>query len=306
MISSTKNPRIVEARKLTQRKHRLRQNCFLVEGLQLLGMALQARVLPAMQARIIPRQVFYSEPLFAGDMAPHLLAQLIEAGAEASAVAPQVLNALSERDHSQGLIATFALRELERSLHELDLAGSAKIEVGKPESTTSKLTDPGSLILVLDQLQDPGNLGTLIRTADAVGAQAVILLEPGVDPFDPKTVRGTMGSLFNVPFARTKNVEEALSQLTGANYRLVGADATRGRLAWQSEALVGPVALVLGNEAHGLSPALRQCLHDFVSLPLRGQAESLNVSIAGGVLMYEWLRVNALQGSRVTGEHVAG
>ncbi|HEX9925041.1 MAG TPA: RNA methyltransferase [Anaerolineae bacterium] len=303
MISSTKNPRIVEARKLAQRKHRLRQNCFLVEGLQLLGMALQARTVPALRARIIPRQVFYSEALFAGAMAPQLLAQLVEAGAEASAVAPQVLNALSERDHSQGLTATFALRELEWSLHELDLAGPANIETAETESTTSELTAPGSLILVLDQLQDPGNLGTLIRTADAVGARAVILLEPCVDPFDPKTVRGTMGSLFNVPFARTKNVEEALSYLTGANYRLIGADASRGHLAWQSEALVGPVALVLGNEAHGLTPALRQCLHDFVSLPLRGQAESLNVSVAGGVLMYEWLRMNALSASQQESEH---
>lgn len=301
MISSTKNPRIVEARKLTQRKHRLRQNCFLVEGLQLLGMALQARTLPAMRARIIPRQVFYSEALFAGDMAPHLLAQLIEAGAEAIAVAPQVLNALSERDLSQGLTATFALRELEWSLPELDLTNPANIEAVESESTIPQLTDQGSLVLVLDKLQDPGNLGTLIRTADAVGARAVILLEPCVDPFDPKTVRGTMGSLFNVPFTRTKNVEEALSQLIRANYRLVGADAARGHLAWQSEALVGPVALVLGNEARGLSPDLRPYLHDFVSLPLRGQAESLNVSIAGGVLMYEWLRVNVLQGSRVAG-----
>lgn len=299
MISSTKNPRIVEARKLTQRKHRLRQNCFLVEGLQLLGMALQARTLPAMRARIIPRQVFYSEALFAGDMAPHLLAQLIEAGAEAIAVAPQVLNALSERDLSQGLTATFALRELEWSLPELDLTNPANIEAVESESTIPQLTDQGSLVLVLDKLQDPGNLGTLIRTADAVGARAVILLEPCVDPFDPKTVRGTMGSLFNVPFTRTKNVEEALSQLIRANYRLVGADAARGHLAWQSEALVGPVALVLGNEARGLSPDLRPYLHDFVSLPLRGQAESLNVSIAGGVLMYEWLRVNVLQSSRV-------
>jgi tRNA G18 (ribose-2'-O)-methylase SpoU len=236
-------------------------------------------------------------------MAPHLLAQLIEAGAEAIAVAPQVLNVLSERDLSQGLAATFALRELEWSLPELDLAGPANIEAAEPESTTPWLTDPGSLVLVLDQLQDPGNLGTLVRTADAVGARALILLEPCVDPFDPKTVRGTMGSIFNVPFVRTKNVEEALSQLARANYRLVGADAARGRLAWRSEALVGPVALALGNEARGLSPELRQNLRDFVSLPLRGQAESLNVSVAGGILMYEWLRVNALQGSQPTAAH---
>jgi tRNA G18 (ribose-2'-O)-methylase SpoU len=120
----------------------------------------------------------------------------------------------------------------------------------------------------------------------------MILLEPCVDPFDPKTVRGTMGSIFTMPLARTKNVEEFLPYLSKMGYHLVGADARRGRSAWQSDLLAGPVALVLGNEARGLSPELHGHLDDYVSLPLRSQVESLNVSIAGGVLMYEWLRVN--------------
>lgn len=280
MITSTKNPRIVEARKLTQRKHRLQQNRFLVEGLQLLTMAVQVVAQTSPQARVKPQQVFYNEALFTGKTAPRLLTQLVEAGAEAIPVAPNVLNTLSERDTSQGLVATFALDELEWSIGELE-----------PVITPSYHPSP-QLILILDKLQDPGNLGTLIRTADAVGVLAIILLEPCVDPFDPKTVRGTMGSLFTVPFTRTKNIDQLLPRLSKMGYHLVGADARQGHSAWQSDALIGSVALVLGNEARGLSPELHGHLVDYVSLPLRGQAESLNVAVAGGVLMYEWLRVN--------------
>ncbi|MCB0153655.1 MAG: hypothetical protein KDF65_02580, partial [Anaerolineae bacterium] len=91
MITSTKNQRIVDVRKLTQRKHRLRQNRFLVEGLQLLGLAVEAAGRPEMRGKIIPREIFYSEDLFSGDTAPHLLAALRALGGEAIAVAPHVL-----------------------------------------------------------------------------------------------------------------------------------------------------------------------------------------------------------------------
>jgi TrmH family RNA methyltransferase len=301
MITSTKNPRIVDARKLTQRKHRLRQNRFFVEGLQLLTMAVQATVV--YPQKIIPLDVFYSEALFTGKTAPRLLNQLTEAGASTIPVAPHVLDTLSERDTSQGIIATFALREVEWSLEELEplISKPFNLQTTQSPGEASNLpsptlrvptSQPPNLLLILDQLQDPGNLGTLIRTADAAGVTAVMLLAPCVDPFDPKTVRGTMGSLFNLPFLRIEQPEILFAKLSEWGYRLVGADAARGRSPWQSDVLAGPVALVLGNEARGLNPALHRHLTDYVRLPLRGKAESLNVAVAGGVLMYEWLRVN--------------
>ncbi|MBN1219763.1 MAG: RNA methyltransferase [Anaerolineae bacterium] len=277
MITSSQNPRIIEARKLTRRKHRLRQNRFLVEGLQLLGLAVDMMKTAPAGRKIVPQELFYCEDLFTGPTAPRLVVQLTEAGAQAVPVAPRVLDTLSSRDISQGLAATFALAELEWSLVEL--------ETGLNQSTNG-------LVLILDKLQDPGNLGTLIRTADAVGARAIILLEPCVDPFDPKSVRGTMGSIFTVPFARLKNTNELWPWLTKLGYRPVGADAPRGRTVWQSNVLAGSVAMVLGNEARGLDAKLHAHLADYVSLPLLGHAESLNVAIAGGVLMYEWLRLN--------------
>lgn len=256
----------------------------MVEGLQLLSLAVEARDQPGSGQRVIPLELFYCESLFTGQTAHRLVQQLAQAGAEAIPVTPQVMDSLSERDTSQGLAATFALRELEEPVAHL-------LETLKPHQEQ----EAAGLVLILDKLQDPGNLGTLIRTADAVGLQGIILLEPCVDPFDPKTVRGTMGSLFTIPFARTPRVEDFMPALARQGYRLVGADATRGQTVWQSPALQGPVALVLGNEARGLSEELHPGLTDYVSLPLYGRAESLNVAVAGGILMYEWLRLNTTQ-----------
>jgi TrmH family RNA methyltransferase len=308
MITSTKNPHLIEARKLAERKYRRQQNRFLVEGLQLLSLAVEVMGTPQGRTRVKPLELFYSEDLFTGETAPRLLAQLTGAGAEAIPVAPHVLDTLSERDVSQGLAATFALSNLEYSLDELiqpfdpstwlrgtfaqDIPSNPPI-LQSSNPPTFQPSNPPPLLLLLDKLQDPGNLGTLIRTADAVGVRGVILLEPCVDPFDPKTVRGTMGSLFTVPFARTRDATGALVRLAEQGFRLVGADGKQGELPWQSEVLAGSVALVLGNEARGLSPELRPHLHGYVRLPLRGHAESLNVSVAGGTLMYEWLRVNS-------------
>ncbi len=262
VITSTRNRRIVEARKLEQRKHRRQQGRFLVEGLQLLHMALDAG------ARSI--EAFYCESQFAGTEAAALLDRFRQAGAELVAVSPPVMETLSERDVPQGIVATFAL--FETSLQALSLAGD-------------------ELVVVLDRLQDPGNLGTLIRTTDAVGAAATVLIEPCVDPFDPKTVRGSMGSLFNVPLVQTSDVPALFTHLRQKGLRLVGADAQLGE-AWGEGLWGGGVALILGNEARGLSDDVRTYVEDWVRLPIPGKAESLNVAVAGGVLMYTWLRTN--------------
>lgn len=261
-ITSTRNPRIVEARKLDQRKHRRQQGRFLVEGLQLLHMALDANVQP--------REVFFCEPLFEGPEAPALLERFRRAGAELVAVSPNVMQTLSERDAPQGLVATFAL--IETPLDALQVTGQ-------------------DLVVVLDRLQDPGNMGTLIRTADAAGAAAIVLIEPCVDPFDLKTVRGSMGSLFNLPLLHTSDVAQLFDRLQRAGLRAVGADARRGE-AYGRGALEGGVALVLGNEARGLSDDVRQHVAAWARLPIVGKAESLNVAVAGGVLMYAWLQAN--------------
>jgi TrmH family RNA methyltransferase len=262
IITSTSNPRVVEARKLRQRKYRQAAGLFLVEGLQLLHMALDGGA--------VPHEVFYCPEQFAGSEAATLLERFRQASAALLRVSMRVMEALSEREEPQGIVATFRLAQ--PSLASLELAGR-------------------ELVVVLDRLQDPGNLGTLIRTADAVGAAAIILIEPCVDPFDPKTVRGSMGSLFNVPVISTKDVTDLFAWLKSRGLRSVGADPHLGEM-WGEGLWRGGVALVLGNEARGLSGDVAVQVNAWARLPIVGQAESLNVAVAGGVLMYAWLREN--------------
>ena len=276
IVTSTGNPRIVEARKLTQKKHRLRQNRFAAAGLQILGMALEGIASKHMARRIRPLDVFFCEELFTTDTAPTILAGLIAAGATATPVSQRVLETLSDRELSQGLVATFAIDSL---LHSLD-------EMQAPDSNDPRLA------IVLDRPQYPGNAGTLIRTADAVGAEYVIFIEPAVDAFAPASVRASMGSIFAIPTLRTDDIQAIGAWAKRVNLRLVGADAAEGDVVWQSDAMSGSIGLVLGNEGEGLQPDLQALIDASVNLPQRGNAESLNVSIAGGILMYEWMRVN--------------
>jgi TrmH family RNA methyltransferase len=258
-ITSRQNPRVVAARRLSERKQRQQQGRFLVEGLKLLEMALWAGAQP--------REAFVCPEQLAPSAAP-LLERLRTAGAELLSVSPSVMQTLAERAAAEGLVVTFGL--FEASLDDLRPAGD-------------------DLVLVLDRLQDPGNLGTLLRTADAVGAAGVALIEPCVDPFDPKVVRGSMGSLFNLPIVRSADAAGLLAALRGRGLRIVGADARRG-LDWGEGLWPGGVALALGNEARGLSADVVPHIGAWARLPIPGQAESLNVAVAGGVLMYAWLR----------------
>jgi TrmH family RNA methyltransferase len=272
MITSARNPKIVELRKLQQRKHRRAQQRFMVEGLQLIGMALAGGHQPL--------DIFYCEERFGGETAPVLLQSLIEAGGRPHALSARVMDSLSERDAPQGLIVTFPL--IEAPIDDMLAAAS-----------------PPSLVVVLDRLQDPGNLGTIIRTADAVAAAGVILIEPCVDLFDLKTVRGSMGSIFTVPVAHTAEPVLLFETLRRHGYHLTGADGYRGELAWAATGagLQGSTALVLGNEARGLNPDLRPHLTHWTRLPMPGQAESLNVAVAGAVLMYQWVQQNHIGSS---------
>ena len=253
---------MVEARKLRQRKHRQRQGRFLVDDSSILQMALGAGAQPV--------EVFYCECQLTESEAVTLRNIARQSEAKMFAVSPKVMDTLCERDMPQGIVAAFSL--FEAPLQSLSVGGS-------------------SLIVVLDRLRDPGNLGTLIRTSDAVGAAAVILIEPSVDPFDPKAVRGTMGSLFNVPLVKASDVLGLFAWFQKNGLRVVGTDAERGGI-WVEDLWKDGVALVLGNEARGLSNDVRPLVEVWARLPIVGKAESLNVAVAGGVLMYAWLRAN--------------
>jgi TrmH family RNA methyltransferase len=278
IITSINNQRIVDARKLQTQKHRQRQGCFLVEGFEILHLALDAGLQPV--------EAFYCEQQCRETATQQLLNRFREADATLVAVSPQVLHSLSAAagnvyaDHRKvsphviqtHIVATFSL--FETSFQDINLAGD-------------------ELVLVLDQTQTPGNLGMILRTADAVGVAAIFLIPPCVDIFHPKSVRGSHGSLFSVPLVQTVDIPGVFGWLRERGFRTMGTHPHLGKL-WNQQIWKGKVALVLGHDVRGISDAVRAEVEDWARLPMMGKVESLNVAVAGSVLIYEWFRVNRL------------
>jgi len=161
--------------------------------------------------------------------------------------------------------------------------------VKKPEySLNDVLANANPLIVLCVGIQDPGNLGTIIRSADAVSAAGVLLSKGTVDLYNQKVIRSTMGSLFHLPVVEAGEVKEIIKEFKDKGIKLVAADA-EGKNYWQS-VLSGPSAILIGNEGAGLpDEILKQC-DETVKIPMPGKAESLNAAMAASLIMYEALR----------------
>lgn len=172
------------------------------------------------------------------------------------------------------------------------LAVLAQDEVTGSEALTAAL-DGATLVAVLTETQDPGNAGTIIRAADAAGADAVILVRGSVDMTAPKVVRATAGSLFHLPVVTGVALDDVVAALREAGLLVLAADGRGGVDLFSAEEMIaGPVAWLLGNEAHGLGPEILSRADSVVSIPIYGQAESLNVAAAAAVCLYTTARAH--------------
>ena len=229
---------------------------------------------------------------------PHLLEEALAAGAGIEAVlhTPD----LAASDEGAALLAR-CTRLGVRTEEIPDAALAAVTEARSPQPVVSlvrggrrteqeleRLLERVPLALLLDGVQDPGNLGSIVRTADAAGCEVVLVAEASADPLHPRAVRATMGSIFRVAALR-EPAAAALSRLARAGFRLVGADP-HGGTDYDRADLSGKLALCLGGEGAGLSEAVRERLHDLVRIPLRPGVESLAVPAAAAVLLFEIAR----------------
>lgn len=146
-------------------------------------------------------------------------------------------------------------------------------------------------VIALENLQDPGNLGTIIRTADACGFDAVILSNDSVDPFNPKVVRSTMGSLFRLPVLVADDIYHSLDELKRKGLRIASAHIKNALPCWQAD-LSSNIAIVIGNEGNGLTERMLNMSDLTVMIPMAGRTESLNASAAASILLYESMRQN--------------
>lgn len=259
-ISSASNPRVKEWAKLTERKYREREGKFLLEGIHLVKEALLAEW-PLLH-------VVYD----AGFGVPEELAAWAEDGAEAGAsggaswipVSPEVIAKCSQAETPQPV---FAVAE-------------------KRPPAADKLFDAeAGLVAVLDGVQDPGNVGTIVRSAAACGAAAVVLGKGTADLYNAKTLRATMGALFHVPVVEA-DLAELLPKARERGMAVVGSSLQAARSCYDFDFRRG-VWLAFGSEGGGLSDAVSSLVEENVIIPMTGRAESLNVAMAATVLLFE-------------------
>ena len=265
-ITSAANPllRLTHAIVHTQRRA-AKEGLFTVEGLRLAEMA------AASDWRIC--HAFVTERAMTGARAKRLVDALLERDVPVYLVTEKLFSTLSDTDSPQGVL----------------LVMERKQRISLDEMHAGTYGDEPPLYIALDRVQDPGNVGTILRTADAVGAAGVILLHGSADIYSGKVIRATMGALFHVPFAVHVAAEELthFAQEKGMDLLATACDA-EARTHFEED-LRRPAVIVFGNEANGVSEELL-CASEHIYIPMRGHAESLNVSAAATAVMYEALR----------------
>jgi TrmH family RNA methyltransferase len=252
MLTSPKNPRIQQIRKLQSNARARRDNgLFVVEGVRL--------VEEAQSAGWKPEVLLYTEDL--GERGRQTVDRYTALGVESLAVLPHVMQVASDTQTPQGILAVMPL----------------------PQAEVPPYPD---FLLIADGVRDPGNLGTLLRTALAAGVQAVILPPGGVDAFSPKVVRAGMGAHFRLPILSMdwKTLGPALA---GLNLFLADAAGEQSLFEARFEA---PLALIIGGEAWGAGDQAAEMASQRVHIPMPGGAESLNAAVAGAILMFEVVR----------------
>jgi TrmH family RNA methyltransferase len=230
---------------------------FLVEGAQGVGEALAAGA---------PVQEIFVSPVSQERLDP-LIAAAQEAAVPVHAVTPEVMGHLTSTVTPQGVVA---------------VAGFVDVPLGS-------LDQGATFVPVLVEVRDPGNAGTVLRSADASGADAVVFTRSSVDVYNPKTVRATAGSLFHVPVIRDVELEEAVEHLHGRGFAVLAASATGDRAVHDVD-LSGPTAVLFGNEARGLPAEAMELADRSIRIPISGRTESLNLAAAATLVLFEAAR----------------
>ncbi|MBM3180406.1 MAG: RNA methyltransferase [Chloroflexi bacterium] len=250
LIISPSNPLIKQARALRQKKARNESGLFLVEGIHHVG--------EVVEAGWEVEEILYAPGVLTSPFAHDLISRF---SFKPQPVTAQVMESLADKDNPQGIIAI--VRQKKSQFKDI-----------KPFTRAVALVSP----------QDPGNVGTILRTMDAVGADLLLLLDGGVELYHPTVVRASMGTLFWKPVIQT-TFSDFLSWSRTGNVQLVGASA-KADVDYQTLVLQIPWALVLGSEQKGLSPEQAAACDLTVSLPMQGRVSSLNLAVAAGVLLY--------------------
>jgi TrmH family RNA methyltransferase len=256
-VTSLANPLVKDIKALALKKFRDQQHAFLAEGLKL--------IIDALDLGWSIKTLVFAKAGIGNPAIERAAARTVAAGGLVLEVSEKVLSAITRRDNPQMVVGVFAQKYL--PLKDVRAAGD-------------------DVWVALDRVRDPGNLGTVIRTIDAVGAKGLILVGETTDPFSMETVRATMGSVFAVPVARA-TAQEFLAWRR--NFPgLVAGTHLKGAVDYRSVDYAGrPVLLLMGNEQQGLPDDLAAACDRLLRIPQAGRADSLNLAVASGVMLFE-------------------
>lgn len=265
IITSRANPKIKFIRGLRQRKARQEAGLFLVEGIRHVGEAVEAAQAKSGGASI--ESIWYAPDLLTSTFAQSLVDEQSRQGTPCFPVSADVFESLADKENPQGILAV--ARQPDLSL-----------------SSLSPHNFPWAVALVAPQ--DPGNLGTIMRTVDAVGASGLLLLDSSVDAYHPSAVRASMGTLFWYPLVCAAFSDFA-AWAQANRYHIYGTSAHGSVDYLTVEAYAQPAILLMGSEREGLTAEQAAVCELLISLPMRGRATSLNLAVATGVMLYEML-----------------
>lgn len=289
MITSTSNQKVKELIRLREKSRvREEEGIFLVEG-------------PRMVREIPPQRIsclYVSESY--GEKNREQIAAVRETGVSTEVLSDDVFARVSDTRTPQGVLAAVHMMEYSFS----DILGVKKTAAhthvqrsfmqepfgqnfSSKEGGTGRARLP--LVLVLDNLQDPGNMGTVFRSAEAAGASGILMSGDCVDVYNPKVIRSTMGAIFRLPFYRADDLRGAVGDLKAAGLRVYAAHL-EGRRTYDGEDYRRGCAFLIGNEGNGLRPEIAECADCRIRIPMEGGTESLNAAVAASILMFEAAR----------------
>lgn len=255
-ITSKENKIIKHIIKLKEKKYRKEYNEYIIEGAKIVQEAIQEK------AKI--KQIIISENAINTDLIQNHLKEELQK-IDYIQVPSNIFKLISEVEKPQGILAI--------------------IEKEKQEENIDVNQD---IILALDDLQDPGNLGTIIRTTDSVGLKQILISKGTTEAYNPKVIRSTMGAIFRVKIIECENLKETLKRLQKNNFKIMVTDLNTDKSIYDIK--LQKKVIIIGNEANGVSEEIKNIADTRAIIPMFGKTESLNASIATGVILYEYVR----------------
>lgn len=268
-VESSSNTKFKWIKSLLKKKSRWKEDSFIIEGVR--------SVEQALDSEHEVECIVYSESVEKTDRGFKLLERVQDSNIKVICLDEKLFKEISETEEPQWIMAVvrFGFKSLEESL--------------KTE---------GNFFVLLDRVQDPGNMGTIIRTGEAFGANGIIVTDGCVDVYNSKTVRSTMGALLDISLIYYEDIEEAISELKSRGIKIVSSSLNTENMLYDID-LREDMALVVGNEGSGISERVVELSDELAKIPMVGKAESLNAGVASGVFMYEVLRQRIEQKQRL-------